>query len=235
MSESRVRASLGRAEQHVVGLEVAMHEMRAMRGGEPGARFAHHAHDLAPRPRLLLQPLAQRLALDELHRDEHAVAGQRADVVHRDDVRMRQPRERLRFAQQPRFLRAGRAGRAGLQQLDRDLAIELGIVAVVDHAHAAFAEHVEHDVAADERAARQILDLRRRGEIRRVRRRRLALGGRGARRAFAVRHVGARARGALATGDVGAGARRTFAPGFGALGVVLDGHAAAGPPQASHS
>jgi len=44
-----------------------------------------------------------------------------------------------------------------VQQLQRDHAIELGIEGAVHDAHAAFAEAIEHDVAADGRAALEVL------------------------------------------------------------------------------
>ena len=149
-------------DEHVVGFEIAMHEPGVVRGSEPLPRRDHHRQDLAPRSGALLQPLAQRDAIDELHRDKHrlALTGQRADVVHRDHVRMREPRERLRFADEPRLgIAAGATGPAvvRLQELDRDLAIELGVERAIDDAHAARAQHVEHDVAADQRPTRQII------------------------------------------------------------------------------
>jgi hypothetical protein len=59
---------------------------------------------------------------------------------------------RLRLAQQP-HVRLVRSHRLGAEQLDRDLAIEVRIVRGVDDAHAAGAEHVEHDEAPDLLAA----------------------------------------------------------------------------------
>ncbi len=46
------------ADQHVVGLEVAMHQPDGVSGGEPGPRGAHHRHDLSPASRPLSQPRA---------------------------------------------------------------------------------------------------------------------------------------------------------------------------------
>ena len=54
-----------------------------------------------------------------------------ADVVDRDHVRVGEPRQRLSLPQQPRArVLAARAGARvlGAQQLERDLAVELGIV-----------------------------------------------------------------------------------------------------------
>src|SRR5437667_184054 len=51
--------------------------------------------------------------------------------------------------------RARRAVRAA-QQLDGHLAVELRIVRRVDEAHASRAQRLHHDVAADQRPARQL-------------------------------------------------------------------------------
>ena len=100
------------------------------------------------------QPVGDGVPLDELHRDEDLVV-ERADVVDDDDVRVRQPRDRLRLAQRPLPPLGQRDAVAGLdpQELDRDLAIELRIVRRVDLAHPAAPDQPQHDVAADDRAA----------------------------------------------------------------------------------
>ena len=71
-----------------------------------------------------LQPVAEGVALDELHRDEHRVA-ERPDVVDHHHVRVRQPRDRLGLAQQTRAPARRSGSRRALEQLDRDLAIQL--------------------------------------------------------------------------------------------------------------
>ena len=103
-----------------------------------------------------LQPVGDGVPVDELHRDEHLLV-ERADVEHDDDVRVRQPRDRLRLAQRPLPPLVARDAGAGLdpQQLDRDLAIQLGIVGRIDLAHPAATDEAEHDVAPDGRPARQ--------------------------------------------------------------------------------
>jgi len=82
--------------QDVLGLEVAMHEPGGVGGGEPAAGLLEHGRDLRERARLG-QPLAHRAAADQLHHDEHRLAG--PDLVDRHDVRMRQPRHRLGLAE----------------------------------------------------------------------------------------------------------------------------------------
>jgi hypothetical protein len=146
-------------DQHVVGLEVAMDEVRAVRGGEPAAGLDEHREQLgdaaaAPPPR-------QRVAVDELHRDEQLVGGG-ADVVDRDDVGVREPGDRLGLAQHAGTA-LGAEAIAWLVEddLDGDLAVELGIVGGVHDAHPARAEHVEHEVAADGRATRELVPFSR--------------------------------------------------------------------------
>ncbi len=90
-----------------------------------------HPGTVAPR-----QPYGERLAGHELHGDEDAVVVA-PDFVHRHDVGVRHARHRLRFAQQACLqLVLGRVALARLtaNQLQRHLAIELGIVGGVDHA-----------------------------------------------------------------------------------------------------
>ena len=103
-----------------------------------------------------VQPVADGVTVDELHRDEHRLV-ERADVVDHDDVGVRELGDRLRLAQQARAsLRRALAGAgARAQQLDRDLAIQLGIVRGVDVAHPAAPDQPQHHVAPDRSAAGQ--------------------------------------------------------------------------------
>jgi hypothetical protein len=74
-----------------------VHEADGVRGRQPAPGLHEHAQHLGPRARLFAQPGRQRDAVDELHRDEQPLAVH-ADVVDGDDVRMRQLRHRLGFA-----------------------------------------------------------------------------------------------------------------------------------------
>ena len=143
------------AEQHVVGLEVAVHEPGRVRGGQPAPGRDEHVEHLAPRPRLVGEPALERSARDELHREEHLVV-EHADVVDGDDVGVREPRHRLRLAQQARAAPCPSRPVPGLEQLERDLAIELGIVRAVDDAHRAGADAFDDDVTADSSAGLEI-------------------------------------------------------------------------------
>ena len=96
------------------------------------------------------------MPVDELHRDEDLFL-EAADVVDHDDVGVRQARDRLRLAQQARLLldQLGADAAGHVQQLDRDLAVELGIVRSVDVSHRAPADQTEDQIAPDGCAARE--------------------------------------------------------------------------------
>ena len=57
-------------------------------------------------------------------------------------------------------MRCGGAAGTRLQELDGDLAVELGVVGAVHDAHTAFAELLDDDVAADQGPSRKIFGLR---------------------------------------------------------------------------
>jgi hypothetical protein len=109
---------------------------------ETVARVDEYAEHL--RGTVRLGPLRERLSFDELHRDEQ-LAVRVADVMHCDDVRMLEPRERLRFGPQPFVARRG----AAEHLLHSDLALEISIVRCVDDAHATVSQLVEDRVAAE--------------------------------------------------------------------------------------
>jgi hypothetical protein len=136
-------------DDDVVGFEVAVDDAAAVGGGEAPTGGEEHGDDLAPGVRAS-QPLAEREALDELHGDEDLVAVG-ADVEEGDDVGVRELGHGLGLAQE-----AGAAevlllaaGEARVQELDGDLAVELGVIGGIDHAHAAGAEAAEDDEAAE--------------------------------------------------------------------------------------
>ncbi len=121
-----------------------------MGGGEPASGLRQHGERVAPAHRAPRHPRPQGLPLDVLHRDVHLIADG-AHVVHDDDVRVHQLRDRLALAQETR----ARGAQLAAEQLDGEWAIEIGIVRGVDDTHAAAAEHAGHDVAADERPRRE--------------------------------------------------------------------------------
>jgi hypothetical protein len=75
-------------DEHVVRLDVAMHDAARVRVRERIHHIAQHAHRIAHRHLALARELrAQRLALDERHRIVEEIAGL-AGREHRHDVRM---------------------------------------------------------------------------------------------------------------------------------------------------
>ena len=136
------------ANQHVLRLEVAMHDADLVRGDQAAASRYEQLDDLAPAELVRVQPLAQRLTAHILHREED-VTFHAADVVDHDDVGVRQPRHCLCLTQQPRAALERVGTPAWADQLDRDRAIELGIVREVDHAHAAFGHRLADHIATE--------------------------------------------------------------------------------------
>ena len=141
---SRCRVDI---DHHVVGLEVAVNEAGPVRCREATPRGDQHREDLLQRARLFAYPRAERQPSDELHRDPGELAVP-SDVVHRDDVRMGEAGQRHGLA-----FRADRSVAVVAvpeQHLDGDLAIELGIIRRIDHAHAADADARQRALALAE-------------------------------------------------------------------------------------
>jgi len=125
------------ADQHVVGLEVAVNDASGMSRGEATSGCEVRLDDLGERA-LDRLPLAQAHPADQLHRDVRRVVGD-PDVVDGDDVRMTDLRHRPRLANQA--LGQGRIG--VMQQLQRDLAPEAGVVGAKHDAHRARADALD--------------------------------------------------------------------------------------------
>ena len=93
-----------------------------------------------------LDPLLQRAAGQVLHHDERG-AVDLAHVVDGDDVRMRELRERARLLDEhPSGLAIG--GGRGIEDLDRDLAVEGGVLGEVDLRRASGPDRLDDPVAA---------------------------------------------------------------------------------------
>ena len=141
------RAPAPPVDQHVVRLEVAVHQARRVHGRQPRADLLEHRDHVAPRARRP-QPPRQRLAVDVLHRDEQP-ARVVADLVDAHHVRVLEARHRLRLAQQPRAIAL--AVDLLAHDLDRDRSAELGVLAGVHDAHPALAEPRPDREVADHR------------------------------------------------------------------------------------
>ncbi len=125
----------------VLRLDVAMHEAGPMDRRHRATEILTDEHRFACAERALLaHQLFERRAADEVHPEAHA-AVVRFGAVHHDHVRMADAGENAAFAQNPLAQAAGRL--FGLQELDRDLAVQLCIESAVDLAERAFADFLD--------------------------------------------------------------------------------------------
>src|SRR6185436_11304683 len=135
-------------DEQVLRLQVAVDDAALVRGGKPARDLNRVVDRLGRRdPPLLLQAVAQRLALEQLH---HRVDDARfvADVVDGEDVGMIERGHRPRLALEAREAIGGGVGLRG-KDLDRDLAPEPRVVGAIDLAHAAPADRAEDLVRAE--------------------------------------------------------------------------------------
>ena len=119
-----------------------MHDARLVREVERIAELDHDVHRFLQLEALLrVEEIFQLLALDQLHDDVRDIA-LLGEIEHLDDVGVVQARHCLRLAREARRILLGGVGveRAFEYRLDRDPAVQPGVVAFVDDAHCAFAE-----------------------------------------------------------------------------------------------
>ena len=134
-------------QHQVVGLDVAMHDRCGMSRRKRRRRLYRDVEDFAQVQRAARDPLAQRLALDEL-RDEESRAVVIAGFMDGEDVRMVEGRGGARFMQEAAHpLRI--AGKLGAQHFQRDRPAEGRIDGLVNLSHAAAAQQVLDLIAAD--------------------------------------------------------------------------------------
>ncbi len=130
----------GPRQEHIVGLEVAMDHVRPMRGREACHQTGDDRRQLT-RVHLTFatHPLAQRLPLEQLHRDEDPAVVQPPERLDADDGRRVQLAEDLPL---PAEARDGLSveGDLRLEELQRDLLASREI---------GRAEHLRHAAAAD--------------------------------------------------------------------------------------
>ena len=127
------------AEQDVLGLDVAVNHTVAVGIVEGEPYLAGDSQGVLdrelPLPR---ETLPQRFALDEWHSEPELRAVLRtgvglAGVVHRDDMRVLEPRRELDLPEEA--LGAQRVGQLRVEELERDRAVMAKIVSKVDSSH----------------------------------------------------------------------------------------------------
>ena len=151
----------GPDEEHVLGLEIAMHDVRGMRGAERVGELACDGGGLARREEPApSHARRERLTVEQLHHEVRRAIVELAEVVDGDDRRMTDRRRRAGLLEEAR--REHRVRREiAAQHLHREHAIELGVPHLVDGAHAALTKRRDHLVAmiddgVGERIARRI-------------------------------------------------------------------------------
>ena len=145
-------------QEHVGRFQIAVDDPLAVREGEPAQRLPEDVQRPRERQRSFLDQVVQRLALQELHHQKRHAAVD-SEVGHRNDVGVRQRRERLRLALEPPApLRD--AGGILVEHLDRHEPPEVRLPPAVDDAHAALAEAPQHLVACVQNPSDERIGLR---------------------------------------------------------------------------
>ena len=134
------------ADQHVAGLDVAMDDAARMGGLQRAGDRGRDAGGLRGRQRpVASQDRREVLAVHVFH-DDVRPRGVLAVVVDGDDVRVAQRGRVLGLLAEPRP-EVGIAQVLGTQQLDGDLATELGVERAKDGGHPALTEQLDQPIA----------------------------------------------------------------------------------------
>jgi hypothetical protein len=134
------------ADQHVLRLDVAVHDAGAVRGGQPGQHGLQDGEGLGDgEPAAGLQQVAQGAPADQLH-DEEDQALVAALVADRDDVGVAEHRRRARLPGEPVDER-GVVDEVVGHDLDRDRAAQPQVGGGVDGRHATAREPLLEAVA----------------------------------------------------------------------------------------
>jgi hypothetical protein len=147
---------LDRAVVHhpdVRGLDVAVHDPLLVGVMQAGAQLREHVQVLHQRERRRRDhSCGEAAAPQELHGDVRGPVLVLGELVDRDDVPVLQAGRSAGLAEEP-----GASGLVGREvarhQLDRDLAIEHGVLTAIEHSHAA-ASHALDDLVASNRCGR---------------------------------------------------------------------------------
>ena len=147
-----------RGHEDVSRLDVAVHDQVLMRVLHRVAHVAEQTETVVDRQLLLLAPRGNLQAIDKFQDDIRRAVFGRAAIEQPGDIGMLQMRENLSLAPEPR--NRGAAVQVELECLDRDLLVELGIVAdrEVDRTHAAVAKGTHDPIGSDAPARRRHVD-----------------------------------------------------------------------------
>src|SRR5262249_41698744 len=120
--------------EHVLGLEIAMHDAVLVRVLEPGEDLIQQ---LARRRRLpwIADPGPELIALEQLHHQVLHARGRGPERGHAHAVWVVQPRRALGFTIEALADRRVRTD-VRVQQLERDVSVQLVVVRLVDGTHA---------------------------------------------------------------------------------------------------
>ena len=136
-----------RRDQHVLRLDVPVHDPGGVRGRQARQQRHHDGQRLTGRaPAALAEQVAQSAAGQVLHGQIGARAVP-ALVVDGDHVRVREPRGRLGLADEPAD-EILVAGQVGVHHLERDPAVQAGVDGTVHRRHAPECNQRLHLVAA---------------------------------------------------------------------------------------
>ena len=160
----RPRPRLGQAEveqlhhavardEDVLRLEVAMDDAARVRRREAVGDGRADLDGPPPRQRAALEEAAQRVALEQL-RDDVGEVALLLELIERQDVRMRDGRDRLRLALETDARLLVRGETVG-EDFERDVAADALVVGAVDLAHAACPDRLDDVVRANARSDAQ--------------------------------------------------------------------------------
>ena len=125
-------------DENVLRFQIPVRDVLVVRRCEAARDLRGDFNRLARRQRTRAQSRPKRLTLQQLHDGiGHPVAG--AEFVQRDDVRMREHRDRAGFALEPRE-GSGIGGDGRRDDLDGDVTSNAAVVRAIDLAHASGAE-----------------------------------------------------------------------------------------------
>ena len=144
-----------RPHHHVFRLDVAMDDCSRMRRHQRAGDLRRDRHGLTNRQSPAREPLSQRFALDEFGDDERA-AVEIAEIVNHHDVRMIERGHGTGLEVKPAQAISVDAAR---QQFERNVALEVRIVRLVDLPHATGAQPRD-DAIVGERPPDQLVRRR---------------------------------------------------------------------------